>query len=78
MIAVNAATNAATGHGQATELRHGLLARWARRYRDHAARTRADWLARTAWTEDARPEPADPAQGSRDRGATPLRWVRLT
>ena len=78
MIAVNAATNAATGHGQVTELRHGLLERLVRRYRKHAERTRAEQLARMTWMEDARHEPADPSLDSRDAGATPLRWVRLT
>lgn len=76
--AATANANAALGNGLAAELRHGLLERLVRRYREHAARARAEQLAHMTWTEEAPHEPADLGRGSRDAGATPVRWTRLT
>jgi hypothetical protein len=81
MIGANAAmgnANAAIGNGLVGERRHGLLERLVRRYREHAARTRADHLARMSWTEEPRHEPAGPGREFLDAGATPVRWTRLT
>ena len=69
--------NAATGNGLAAELRHGVIERLVHRYREHAARTRTEQLARMTWTED-RHEHADLGGDFRDVGATPVRWTRLT
>ena len=76
--AATANANAALGNGLAAELRHGLLERLVRRYREHAARTRAEQLARMSWTEEPRHEPAGSGREFRDAGATPVRWTRLT
>jgi hypothetical protein len=71
--------NAAVGSGLASaELRHGLVERTVRRYREHLARTRARQLARMTWTDGAGNAHADLRADSRDAGSTPLRWTRLT
>lgn len=69
--------NAAMGNGLMAELRPGLVERPIRRFREHAARTRADQLASMIWTEEARHEHGDRGRDSREAGLNPLRWVRL-
>lgn len=69
--------NAGTGNGLMAELRLGRVERLIRRIREHAARARAEHLARMIWTEEARHEHADRSRDSREAGLNPLRWVRL-
>ena len=68
---------AATGNGLVADLRRGHVGWSIRRLRKQDARTRAEELALTTWTEDRR-EDADLGGDSRDVGATPVRWTRLT
>ena len=69
---------AATGNGLMAGLRHGRIGWSIRRFREHDARTRAEQLARMSLTEETRYEHAELGAPSRDGGATPLRWNRLT
>jgi|BarGraNGADG00312_1021997.scaffolds.fasta_scaffold43220_2 hypothetical protein len=70
--------NAATGNRLMAELCHGLVERPIRRFREHAARTRAEQLARMIWVERARHEHADPFRHTREAVESPLRWLRLS
>ncbi len=70
--------NAATGHGLVAGLRHGRIGWSIPRFREQDARSRAEQLARMNLIEETRHEHADLGAPSRDGGATPLRWNRLT
>lgn len=69
---------AATGNGLIADLRRGHIGWATRRLREQDARTRAEQLARTTLTTETRHEHAELGAPSRDGGATPLRWNRLT
>jgi hypothetical protein len=69
--------NAARGNGLMAELRQVLVERPMCRYREHAARTRAEQLDRIVWAEEARSEHPYRGRDSRDAGAAPVRWPRL-
>ncbi len=69
---------AATGNGLIADLRRGRIGWSIRRLREQDARTRAEHLARMTLTEETRHERAELGAPSRDSGATPLRWNRLT
>ena len=69
--------SAAMGSGRKAELRLERVERPIRWFRERAARTSAEQLARRTWTKEARHELPDRSQDSRDARLNPLRWVRL-
>jgi hypothetical protein len=68
---------AATSKGLMAELRLARIERPIRRFREHAARTCAEELARMTWTEEARHGHAGRSRDFREAELNPLRWVRL-
>ncbi|MCJ7709710.1 MAG: hypothetical protein MUQ32_02665 [Chloroflexi bacterium] len=69
---------AVTGNGLMAQVRHGHIGWSIRRLREQGTRTRAEQVARTTLTAETRYEHAELGAPSRDGGATPLRWNRLT
>ena len=69
--------SALTGSRLVTGVRNGLFEQSIRRLQEYAARTGAEELARTTWTEDARGMPAGRDDDARYAGLTPVRWTRL-